>query len=407
MSAEVQTIDHERNVKQSNNLTVSRYKLNLLEQRILFAICSQLKRNDEDFSKIRLSVAELADFCHIEGKNKYFKIRSISNNLMRKLVTIPTADGGEYTTHWLQSRRYYPADCEIEFKLDSELRGELLQLRAAYIDTPASILMAFSKAYSARMYLILKKMQRVANFEYKLDFFREKFELGKTYDQFSNLKNGVLEPALAEINQKSDISVQHEYVKEGRSFTKIRFTLSTNTNVIGKPQSKHPTKRKALDNESQSMLERLMNPGRWDLTEDVARKMIKKHGLARLDNNIRYAYKYRDGKHNLGGWLVSCIENDAAGKRNERVQAALAAGKRQRDKAAERIESRNRPIIGSAIPTPEPEPKIETSTGEIAGVVVNMIIKSVHAGKPVSMVCQKQLDRYGLTVEDVLAGKRK
>ena len=152
-------------VKQSNNLTVARYTLSLLEQRLMFAICSQIDKNASDFEKIRFSVNELADLCNIKGDRKYDDIKRVSVSLMKRLVTIPTADGGEYITHWLQSQRYYPSDSSIEFKIDSDLRGELLQLKKAYVNTPVSMLVSFKKKYSSRMYLILKKMLKIGDFE--------------------------------------------------------------------------------------------------------------------------------------------------------------------------------------------------------------------------------------------------
>ncbi|WP_432648447.1 RepB family plasmid replication initiator protein [Mitsuokella sp.] len=333
------TLDRTRSVKQSNNLTIARYKLTLLENRILFALCSQIKKNDDSFDRIRMSVADLADFCGIEGKNKYAKIRTISNNLMRKIVTIPTVDGGEYTTHWLQARRYYPSDCTIEFRLDDDLRGELLQLRAAYVNVPASMLISFKRAYSARLYLILKRMMDSGSydFEYNLDFFRDKFELGKTYEKFSNLKDGVLDPCLTELNEKSNISIEWEYIKVKRSFKKIHFLLAYKEQepFTVPAQPKKISAGNFLTDDEQKILNRLMNPDRWNITEKMARQLIKDYPLSLLDANLRYAYKYRKNKTSLGGWLISCIRNDEAGREQARVAAKKAEEKRQHEKAAE------------------------------------------------------------------------
>ena len=155
MEKSVVKVNKYAKVKQSNNLTIARYTLSLTEQRLMYAICSHIEKNADSFSKVRFTVSELAELCNITGKRKYEDIRSASNKLLQRLVNIPTADGGEYTTHWLQSRRYYPSDCTIEFRLDEDLRGELLQLRKAYIDTPVLVLTGFKKKYSSN--LCLKK----------------------------------------------------------------------------------------------------------------------------------------------------------------------------------------------------------------------------------------------------------
>lgn len=401
---ETKNIDKECTVKQSNNLAISKYTLTTLEQRILFAICSQMPRNTDDFVSVRMSVSELADFCGISSKNRYTAIRQISDKLMRRIVTIPTSDGGEYTSHWLQSRRYYPKDSSIEFKLDSDLKREFLKLRKAYLDIPAIMLMSFKRSYSSRIYLILRRMlessgAKSCSFDYRLSFFREKFELGKTYDKLSNLQNGVLEPALAEINAKSDISVQHEYTKSGRTYTKIKFTVSlkakqalpvsdTSQNVPEAPQSSSEpaatsplppapeavsTQEQELEKLGQTKLfampssqppatsaphheqdqddEKKKRQLFWDneilfsklsryfLNEQIE-ELIIKYGAERVSSNYDYAERNKSGKRNMAGWIVSCMDCDHAAAE----RAIYVLNKQQAEREREELMARLEPM---------------------------------------------------------------
>lgn len=407
-------IDKECSVKQSNNLAISKYTLTTLEQRILFAICSQMPRNTDDFVSVRMSVSELADFCGISSKNKYSSIKQISDKLMRRIVTIPTSDGGEYTSHWLQSRRYYPKDSSIEFKLDSDLKKEFLRLREAYLDIPAIMLMSFKRFYSARIYLILRRMlessgAKSCSFEYRLSFFREKFELGKTYDKLSNLQNGVLEPALAEINAKSDLSVAHEYVKQGRSYTKIKFTVAlkgkTDKKVLPAPEALEPHTEpsepieKALEDLGQTKLfampssqppapsaphheqdqddEKKKRQLFWDneilfsklsryfLNEQIE-ELIIKYGAERVSSNYDYAERNKSGKRNMAGWIVSCIDCDHAAAE----RAINALNKQQAEREREELMARL-----------EPMPKIELDPNDKRSVKERFAdFKAKHKG---------------------------
>ena len=299
-------INKEGTVKQSNNLTVARYTLSLLEQRLMFAICSQIDKNSDSFSKVRFGIDQLADLCSVDGKRKYDDIRNTSNKLMKRIVNIPTYDGGEYTTHWLQSRRYYPEDCSIEFKIDEDLKGELLQLKKAYIDTPVKMLTGFKKKYTSRMYLILKKMLKIGDFEYTLDFFRETFQLADTYKKFSNIKNGVLEPALIELNESSDIEVIHEYIKEGRFFTKIHFTVKL------KEKREQKETSASISSPSKEETEIIGKLAKYEIGLRTAKKLMKEFKMERIKKNIKFAYDHRAGKINMGGWVIDCIRNDRA-----------------------------------------------------------------------------------------------
>lgn len=221
---EIKQINPKQIIKQSNRLVVARYRLTKYEQRMMIAICSQLNKNADEFETVRVRAKDLADFCKFKGQDAYRKVHSTILKLMSRTLQIQKDDGKWYLTHWLQSAEYLEGGI-IEYCIDQRLKPDLLQLKSAYLSTSAEPLMNFSRDYSARLYFILKKLVRLQTYIYDLDFFVDRFQLGKTYKQISNLKNRVLEPAIAEINEKSDILVRHDYIKEGRAYTKIQFII--------------------------------------------------------------------------------------------------------------------------------------------------------------------------------------
>lgn len=221
---EIKQINPKQIIKQSNRLVVARYRLTKYEQRMMIAICSQLNKNADEFETVRVRAKDLAEFCKFKGQDAYRKVHSTILKLMSRTLQIQKDDGKWYLTHWLQSAEYLEGGI-IEYCIDQRLKPDLLQLKSAYLSTSAEPLMNFSRDYSARLYFILKKLVRLRTYIYDLDFFVDRFQLGKTYKQISNLKNRVLEPAIAEINEKSDILVRHDYIKEGRAYTKIQFII--------------------------------------------------------------------------------------------------------------------------------------------------------------------------------------
>ncbi len=395
---ELKKIDKNATLKQSNNLTVARYTLSLLEQRLMYAICSQIDKNATDFEKIRFSVKDLAELCNIRGDRKYDDIKRISVKLLKRIVTIPTADGGEYITHWLQSQRYYTSDSSIEFKIDSDLRNELLQLKKAYINTPVLMLTGFKKKYSSRMYLILKKMIKIGDFEYSLDFFRETFQLADTYKKFSNIKNGVLEPAINELNEKSDLEVKHEYIKEGRFYTKIHFSIRLKDKDIKViKEDVTPIIDDKLYDEQQKIYDRLVNRG---IGVRKAKSLVKKYELAIIERNLRYAVQQKDTSTNLPGLIITFIEQDIAGQ-NEK--AKKEAKEREKELQKDRIQAYEL-FHGTVEVDKGHESEITTVSDELNDIEVEFIrTKGEKAGKHFI----EKMERLGLTVEDVRAGKRK
>jgi len=371
-------IDENRILKQSNRLIEARYNLTKYEQRFIIAICSQIKANDENFNRVRIKVSDMAHFCKFEPQKAYTLVRSTIMKLLRRTLEIKYPDGNWYVTHWLQSAKYIASESVIEYKIDDELKPELLQLKSAYLSTSAEPLMEFSRDYSVRMYFILKKMLKIRDFEKDLDFFRDRFQLGKTYDKLSNLKDKVIEPALVEINEKSDIRVWHEYVKEGRTYTKIHFivvlkndaqklplpakkakelpklTASTTENSLNASE-KSPgekwlnsmgmyspsetakikkenintseltsatIKKKKWSDEQQADYDLLLKYGVW---AERAKKIVVTYDHAQIERNIKYCIKSNNKGNirDLGAVITNAIINDTYKVETEEKQKAL------------------------------------------------------------------------------------
>jgi hypothetical protein len=90
----------------------------------------------------------------------------------------------------------------------------------------------FNSNYSLVLYencIRFKNISKTAWF--KLDLFRSLMGLiGKKYESFKELKRNVITIAIDEINKKSDIKVEPEYRKVGRTITSIRFLIFENEN---------------------------------------------------------------------------------------------------------------------------------------------------------------------------------
>lgn len=362
-------IDPECHLKQSNRLVESRYKLTLNEQRLVIAICSQIPKNQSNVDAICLRMMDVASFCRLGDPGtktgQYNKIKNLSDKLMRRTLQIKKPDGRWRITHWLQAAECMPGGV-LKCEIDHQLLPEFLQLKAAYLDTLAAPLMEFSRDYSARMYFLLKKMLRIVDFEYDLDFFRQTFQLPKSYKHFGHLKEKVLEPALAEINEKSDINVNWEYLKEGRSYTKIHFVVSAKTKDTAPMATPSAAKNEQTDEEKE-LLARLTNPQRWNITKVRAEQILKKYGVDHVRKNLLYADKYRAGKANPGGWLVDCISNDYAADE----QSRKAEQQRERVKQRERDESKFKPIVPPPPVATEVKNKRAGNAGALAWLAKN------------------------------------
>lgn len=84
-----------------------------------------------------------------------------------------------------------------------------------------------STFYAIRMYEMLCQFRKQQSRTYArvqpVDELREILKLGNTYKKFYDLKRWVIQPSIDQINQKTDLRVEWETKKKGRTVTDIVF----------------------------------------------------------------------------------------------------------------------------------------------------------------------------------------
>lgn len=419
---EIRQVDEHAMVVQSNEIVEANYRLTAAEQKVILNLIAQLDTTREDFEVGRISARSLSDACGFTPKNGYQQLQSVVKKLMNRSIVLQRRDGsGWYASHWVQTCDYRKVedgdgDCSyIEFEMDRRLCPHFLQLRERFLSSELRNLVQFTHIYSTRFYMIFRNRVKIGHMRYTFDELRKLLELSKGYKKSIDIKNKIIKVAIAEINEKSDIHVDFSYYKQGgRTHVGVDFDFYLKSQAQPKPISKRPTKRVKLSDEQQEMYDRLTNPDRWAITDDVARKLIKNYPLDMLDANLDYAYRYRRGKHSLGGWLMSCIEKDAAGQAKARKAEREAAEKRRHAKATEAADLKAGGIgakKGAAKKAVEAkyaeDAKQESQSDGKLPDFIAALVKHYKTPEEVPALVAKVLKEYGMTFKDVLAEKTK
>mgnify|MGYP002626757987 CR=1 FL=1 len=325
---EIRRFNKDQVIKQSNRLVDGRYRLTPAEQKLIIAIVSQIDKNG-CFETIKLRVSDLIDFCGFEKKKGYSLVRLTIQNLMNRKLEIKYPNGDWRITHWIQSVYYHCKDGVLEYRLDDDLKPDLLNLQKAYLSTPAALLLRFQRDYTPRLYTVLKKMAKVAEFEYSLEFFYDRFVLPDSYKKnFTHFRKKFLDPCVTEINEKSDINVKFELIKDGRSYKKIKFIVEEKSGQIKRDTATIPESfttegtrdsEDGLSKEENEIFAKITNPDKWNVSSDSAINLIETFGVERVKKNLLYCDKNRKGKRNLAGFLIKMIREDAAGDEERRV----------------------------------------------------------------------------------------
>lgn len=215
-------------VTQGNQLIEARQKkpLTTREQKIILTMVSMIEPTDEDFKDYIISVREFHEMLGLEGREHYTQLKKIVEDLMSKVVEIPSDTGGWVMTHWVSRAEYIDGSGMIQLRFAPDLKPYLLQLKTAFTSYKLSNILSLKSAYSIRLYELMKKWYHLGRWECPLKDLKGKIGIeANTYKQYGHFKSRVLQPAVTEVNGKTDLYITFKEIKKGRSIERIEFTI--------------------------------------------------------------------------------------------------------------------------------------------------------------------------------------
>lgn len=160
------------------------------------------------------------------------------------------------------------------------------------------VLQGLKSKHSAALYELLKDYLRLTKFRCGIEDFRNLMGIGeKQYPIFTMLKKRVLDVAVDEINDKTDISVSYELERFGRKVIYIHFTMKVKKEALPINET-HNEIRKKLD--------------AMDVTKTKIEELIQHHDEQYLWANIAVVEQQTtSGKiKNLAAYLLKAFQND-------------------------------------------------------------------------------------------------
>ena len=396
---DITKLDYNSLVRQSNEIVEANYKLTLAEQKIMLCLIANIDTSKDNFEVARINAKSLSDACGFNPKSGYHQLETAIKNLMKRIIVLKHRDGsGWYASHWVQTCDYIQGSDDtlsyVQYELDPRLCPHFLQLRERFLKLHLNSLVSFSHVYSTRFYMIFKNHMKIGHVKCTFAEIIKLFELPKSYEtSINNLKSKVIRRAIDEINEKSDMIVEYSYYKgDGRKHIGVNFSFHQKPGSNEPPVSTQPLKKSpfaGLDEEQENVLKQLVG-SKWEVTEDVALKMIKKYPLDEIKANIKYANKYLEGKRNPAGWLIKCIEQDFA-KKTQKADATTQA-------SSDSKEYEQTDLLNALL---EEDARQNDSDSTTLGTLsINHIKSELKEKGALSKVMEAKLKSVGMTIDE-------
>ena len=217
-------------VREANSLIEARYRLSLNEQKIVMMMATMIKKDDEDFTRVRIKLQDFIDAVGTSRHSTYEDIKKFARGLKHKNIEIED-DERWLLTGWIVSFEYLKKEQFVELEFSPKLRPWLLELQKSYTKYQLKYAMHLRSFYAIRIYLLLKQyFPRIPDRTFDLEILRSILGIEKNeYKNFKDLRLRIIQPAQKDLTDNADIAFDFEAIKtEGKKIGRLKFLIRAN-----------------------------------------------------------------------------------------------------------------------------------------------------------------------------------
>jgi plasmid replication initiation protein len=222
-----------RLVVKDNSLIDACFNLSLVEHRLMLLAIVEARELPKLTPETPIEVKALSymEQYGIDERNAYKQLANASKQLFnRQFSYIDRYKNSDAVTvsRWVNEVTYVNDKGMVVIYLNRNVISMISRLEAQFTKYHLSQVSDLSSQYSIRLYELLIKYKDIGNSKkYSIDEFRGLLGVGvNEYKQMSGFKIRVLDLAVKEIKEKTDLNIKYEQFKDGRVISHILFKLS-------------------------------------------------------------------------------------------------------------------------------------------------------------------------------------
>ena len=241
-------------VTMRNDFASGKYDLSALEQKLVLINIASIKFEDEHFNANTFRVVDMARLLKVAPEMLYRDLKRACDSLTNKKIYIQKEDGSWEFLVLVPTAKYIAKTGTVLMRLNEDAKPYLLQLRDMFTSFELSNILNLKSKYSIRIYQLMKSHSYRKELIITLDDLKYRLSLDdkkqKSYRLFSNVSERVLKPAMKEINDKTDITIDYEAIKQGRKIYALRFKIKDKQKVIINPKEISNGRKQQKNNQS-------------------------------------------------------------------------------------------------------------------------------------------------------------
>jgi plasmid replication initiation protein len=218
-------------VVKDNALMNASYNLEVTEQRLILLAIINARETHQGItsdSKLEIHANDYASQFHVTKEAAYKALKTAVNNLFERQFSFKeeTKKGiGVVRSRWVSRIKYIDDSAILEITFAPDVVPLITRLEKHFTSYQIQQVTQLTGKYAIRLYELLIAWREVGKVpQIELSEFRAKLGVeDDEYKAMNHFKSRVLEPSIKQINQHTDITVNYEQHKRGRTITGFSF----------------------------------------------------------------------------------------------------------------------------------------------------------------------------------------
>lgn len=218
-------------VVKDNALINASYNLEVTEQRLMLLAIINARETGDGItadSKLQIHASDYMKHFNVDKKTAYEALKNAVDNLFNRQFSFREVRKGTdfiVKSRWVSRIAYATNEAILEITFAPDVVPLILRLEEHFTSYQLKQVTQLTSKYAIRLYEMLIAWREVGKTpQIELSEFRHKIGVEDAeYKDMHNFKKRVLEPAIKQINEHTDITATYEQHKRGRTISGFSF----------------------------------------------------------------------------------------------------------------------------------------------------------------------------------------
>jgi plasmid replication initiation protein len=227
---------------QGNELITGIYSMPLDCKRVLLLGLAKVRYQGARDQSLRFQITVKAwgSLFGVDQKAAYQRLRAAAHKLMRQYNPVKVAGIGEGPIDpndyrelvWFDECRYYARQGYVELCFSDKIRPHITDLLSDFTLVDLNAVRGMTSVHSIRIYELLRQYRNTGWCSISVSDLRVLFQLEDRYTEYHDFKRKVIDKAVREINQRTNLQVAYAVKRTGRKVTDITFRFTERLSVV-------------------------------------------------------------------------------------------------------------------------------------------------------------------------------